>query len=57
MKIYRLKEAKTNQLKKLLKNGNITEEQFQIADKFFKTYSAFENEIDRKRGIKITWDD
>ena len=57
MKIYRLKESKTTQLKKLLKNGNITEEQFQIADKFFKTYSAFENEIDWNRGLKITWDD
>ena len=57
MKIYRLKESKTNQLKKLLKNGNITEEQFNIADKFFKTYSAFENEIDWNRGLKITWDD
>ena len=57
MKIYRLKESKTNQLKKLLNNGNITEEQFQIADKFFKTYSAFENEIDWNRGLKITWDD
>ena len=57
MKIYRLKESKTNQLKKLLNNGNITEEQFQIADEFFKTYSAFENEIDWNRGLKITWDD
>ena len=57
MKIYRLKESKTTQLKKLLKNGNITEEQFQIADKFFKTYSAFEREIDWNRGLKITWDD
>ena len=57
MRIYRLKESKTTQLKKLLKNGNITEEQFQIADKFFKTYSAFENEIDWNRGLKITWDD
>ena len=57
MKIYRLKESKTNQLRKLLNNGNITEEQFQIADKFFKTYSAFENEIDWNRGLKITWDD
>ena len=57
MKIYRLKEAKTNQLKKLLKNRNITEEQFQIADEFFKKYSAFENEIDWNRGLKITWDD
>ena len=57
MKVYRLKEAKTNQLKKLLKNGNITEEQFNTADEFFKTYSAFENEIDWNRGLKITWDD
>ena len=57
MKIYRLREAKTNQLKKLLNNGNITEEQFNIADKFFKTYSAFENEIDWNRGLNITWDD
>ena len=57
MKIYRLKEAKTSQLKKLLKNGNITEEQFQIADEFFKKYSAFEHEIDWNRGLKITWDD
>ena len=57
MKIYRLKEAKTNQLRKLLNNGNITEEQFQIADEFFKTYSAFENEIDWNRRLNITWDD
>ena len=57
MKIYRLKEAKTSQLKKLLKNGNITEEQFNIADEFFKKYSAFENEIDWNRGLNITWDD
>ena len=57
MKIYRLREAKTNQLKKLLNNGNIKEEQFQIADKFFKTYSAFENEIDWNRKLNITWDD
>ncbi len=57
MKVYRLKETKTNQLKKLLKNGNITEEQFNTADEFFKTYSAFENEIDWNRGLKITWDD
>ena len=57
MKIYRLRESKTTQLKKLLKNGNITEEQFQIADEFFKKYSAFENEIDWNRGLKITWDD
>ena len=57
MKIYRLKESKTTQLKKLLKNGNITEEQFQIADEFFKKYSAFEREIDWNRGLSITWDD
>ena len=57
MTIYRLKESKTNQLKKLLKNGNITEEQFQIADEFFKKYSAFEREIDWNRGLNITWDD
>ena len=57
MKIYRLKESKTTQLKKLLKNGNITEEQFQIADEFFKKYSAFENEIDWNRGLNITWED
>ena len=57
MKIYRLRESKTNQLKKLLNNGNITEEQFQIADEFFKKYSAFENEIDWNRGLNITWDD
>ena len=57
MKIYRLKESKTTQLKKLLKNGNITEEQFQIADEFFKKYSAFEKEIDWNRGLSITWDD
>ena len=57
MKIYRLKEAKTNQLRKLLNNGKITEEQFQIADEFFKKYSAFEREIDWNRGLNITWDD
>ena len=57
MKIYRLKESKTNQLKKLLNNGNITEEQFQIADEFFKKYSAFEREINSNRGLNITWDD
>ena len=57
MKIYRLKEAKTNQLRKLLNNGNITEEQFQIADEFFKKYSAFEREINWNRGLNITWDD
>ena len=57
MTTFRLQESKTTILKKLLKNGNITEEQFQIADEFFKTYSAFENEIDWNRGLKITWDD
>ena len=57
MKIYRLKESKTTQLKKLLKNGKITEDEFDKADKFFRTYSAFENEIDWNRGLKITWDD
>ena len=57
MKIYRLKESKTTQLKKLLKNGNITEEQFNTADEFFKTYSAFEQEIAWHRGLKINWDD
>ena len=57
MKIYRLREAKTNQLRKLFNNGNITEEQFNTADEFFKKYSAFENEIDWNRGLKITWDD
>ena len=57
MRIYRLREAKTSQLKKLLNNGNITEDQFQIADAFFKKYSAFEKEIDWNRGLKITWDD
>ena len=57
MRIYRLKEAKTSQLRKLYLNGNIDEKQFEIADKFFKTYSAFENEIDWNRGLNITWDD
>ena len=57
MKIYRLRETKTSQLKKLLDNGNITEEQFQIADKFFKKYNSFEGEIDWNKGLKITWDD
>ena len=57
MKIYRLRESKTTQLKKLLKNGNITEDQFNIADEFFKKYSAFEREIDWNRGLDITWDD
>ena len=57
MKIYRLREAKTSQLRKLLNNGNITEDQFNTADKFFKKYNSFENEIDWNRGLKITWDD
>ena len=57
MKIYRIRESKTNQLKKLLNNGNITEEQFQIADDFFKRHTAFEKEIDWNMGLKITWDD
>ena len=57
MRIYRLKEAKTSQLRKLLNNGNITEEQFNIADEFFKKHTAFEREIDWNRGLKITWDD
>ena len=57
MKIYRLREVKTNQLKKLLKNGNITEEQFNIADDFFKRHNTFEKEIDWNRGLKITWDE
>ena len=57
MKIHRLREAKTSQLRKLLNNGNITEEQFQIADEFFKKYSAFEKEIDWNKGLKVTWDD
>ena len=54
MKVYRLKETKTTQLKKLLKNGNITEGEFDKADKFVKTYSAFEKEIDWNRGLNIT---
>ena len=57
MRIYRLREAKTSQLKKLLNNGNITEDQFQIADEFFKKYNSFEKEIDWNKGLKITWDD
>ena len=57
MKIYRLKEAKTSQLRKLYLNGNIDEKQFEIADKFFKTYSAIENEIDWNRKLNITWDE
>ena len=57
MKTYRLQESKTTILKKLLKNGTITEEQFHIADDFFKRHNAFEKEIDWNRGLKITWDD
>lgn len=57
MKIYRLKELKTNQLRKLYLNGNITEDQFNTADKFFKTHNDFEKEIDWNRGLKITWDE
>ena len=50
MKIYRLQEFKTNQLRKLYLNGNITKEQYEIADEFFKKHSAFEKEIDWNRG-------
>lgn len=57
MKTFRLQESKTTLLKKLLNNGNITEEQFHIADDFFKNHTAFEKEIDWNRGLKITWDD
>ena len=57
MKTYRLQEFKTNQLRKLYLNGNITEEQYEIADEFFKKYSSFEKEIDWNRGLNITWDD
>ena len=57
MKTFRLQESKTTLLKRLLNNGNITEDQFNKADEFFKTYSAFENEIDWNRGLNITWDD
>ena len=57
MKIYRLSEVKTNQLRKLYLSGNIDEDQFNSADKFFKEYPAFEKEIDWNRGLKITWDD
>ena len=57
MKIYRLQELKTNQLRKLYLNGNITEDQFEAADKFFKKYPAYEKEIDWNRGLKITWED
>ena len=38
MKTYRFQEFKTNQLRKLYLNGNITEEQYEIADKFFKEH-------------------
>ena len=51
MKIYRLKEFKTNQLRKLYLNGNITEDQFNAADKFFKDHSAYEKEIDWNKGF------
>ena len=57
MKTFRLQESKTTLLKKLLNNGNITEEQFHIADDFFKRHNAFEKEIDWNRGLNITWDD
>ena len=57
MKTFRLQESKTTILKKLLKNGNITEEQFHIADDFFKRHNAFEKEIDWNRGLNITWDE
>ena len=57
MKTFRLQESKTTLLKKLLNNGNITEEQFHIADDFFKNHTAFEREIDWNRGLNITWDE
>ena len=57
MKIYRLQELKTNQLRKLYLNGNITEDQFNTADEFFKTYSTYEKEIDWNKGLNITWDE
>ena len=57
MKTFRLQESKTTLLKKLLNNGNITEEQFHIADDFFKRHTAFEKEIDWNRGLNITWDE
>ena len=57
MKTFRLQESKTTILKKLLKNGNITEEQFHMADDFFKKHNAFEREIDWNRGLNITWDE
>ena len=57
MKIYRLSEVKTNQLRKLYLNGNIDEDQFNAADEFFKTHSTYEKEIDWNRGLDITWED
>ena len=57
MKTFRLQESKTTILKKLLKNGNITEEQFHIADDFFKRHNTFEREIDWNRGLNITWEE
>lgn len=57
MKIYRLKETKTSQLKKLYLNGNIDEDQFNAADNFFKTHSAYEKEVDWNKGLDITWED
>ena len=57
MKTFRLQESKTTLLKKLLNNGNITEEQFHIANDFFKRHTAFEKEIDWNRGLNITWDE
>ena len=53
MKIYRLKESKTTQLKKLLKNGNITEEQFKkIANGIVVTQDGFKATLNGK-----TWDE
>lgn len=57
MKIYRLQEFKTSQLEALYLNGNITDEQFAVADEFFKKYSTYEKEVDWNKGLKITWDD
>ena len=57
MKTFRLQESKTTLLKRLLNNGNITEEQFHIANDFFKRHTAFEKEIDWNRGLNITWDE
>ena len=57
MKTFRLQESKTTLLKRLLNNGNITEEQFHIADDFFKKHTSFEKEIDWNRGLNITWDE